>query len=124
MGSTQTSLILDEPVDLAPNCYIRLDRDLLCRDLFHILDSDGWKTGSILEFGQYAEFKTVSLASDLGYETDDPNLAIAYLNQSLARPVRRLPGWRFALKPSALIMEFDPVRADHDYEEQITQEDF
>ncbi len=117
MASAQTTLITAGPAVIKPNCYQELDRDLFVRDLFYLIDGDGWQTGVIIEFGKYARFAAVRLSRSLAFETTDPEEAVKYLNHQLANPDRRLPGWRFALKPSALILEFDQERADRDLEE-------
>lgn len=122
MASAQSTLSTAGPGPLAPNCYTYVDRDAFTTGLFHFLDSNQWQTGTIIEFGKLATFAAVRLAYELGYQTDDPNLAIAYLNQYLAIPDRRFYGWRYALKPSAFILEFDQGRADRDQEEEWEKE--
>lgn len=122
MASAQSTLSAAGPGPLAPNYYTSVDRGAFHTDLFHFLDSNEWKTGAIIQFGELAEFAARNLARALGYETDDPKVAIAYLNQYLAIPDRRFYGWRYALKPSAFILEFDQGRADRDQEEEWEKE--
>lgn len=122
MASAQTTLSTAGPAVIMPNTYAITGASVFERDLFWMLDAAEWRTGAIVKFGEYARFEALELSRFLGYTTEDTDQAIAYLNQILRQSDRRFPGWRFALKPSALIMEFDQARAEKDLEDDLEME--
>lgn len=101
----------DGPGIIQPNGRAWVDRDEFIRDTWRWLTArEAPGEDHIIDHTPLAGYNARFMAQRLGFSTDDPVQAVAYLNQIIRYLDNPVPGWSFVLNGSGLTMEFN--RAD------------